>query len=65
MLLQKDTPNVPGFGFLNPTTNSSYIDFKETNGKVLTSTNREDSGQRLTRVLIDLSGLNLRFIEDD
>ena len=65
MLLQKDTPNVPGFGFLNPTANSSYIDFKETNGKVLTSTNREDSGQRLTRVLIDLAGLNLRFIEDD
>tara|TARA_B100000073_G_scaffold298984_1_gene264705 strand:- start:718 stop:1314 length:597 start_codon:yes stop_codon:yes gene_type:complete len=65
MGLEKDTPNVPGFGFYNPTAAQTFTNFKETNGKVLTSVNREDSGQRLTRVIIDLSSLNLRFIEDD
>ena len=65
MLLEAETPNVPGYGFLNPTSTRSYIGYKETNGKQLQSSNREDSGQRLTRAKINLNSYSLTFVEDD
>ena len=65
MELEAETPNVPGYGFRNPNATRSYIEYKSTNGKQLQSTNREDSGQRLTRAKINLDSYSLVFVEDD
>jgi len=52
-------------GFFNSTALQTYTNFKSTNGKILTSTNRENSGQRISRVRINLDTYVLTFIEDD
>ena len=65
VLLEDETPNVPGYGFLNPTAFQSFPDFKQTEGKQLTDTNRENNGQRMCRVKIDLNSYTIQLIEDD
>jgi hypothetical protein len=66
MELEAATPGYPGlYGFLNPTATQSFVDFKSTKGRQITSTNREDSGQRVARVKINLNTYTLTFIEDN
>lgn len=65
MALENETPNVPGFGFLNPTATQTFINFKESEGKQITDVNRENNGQRVARVKLKLSEFVLQFIEDD
>ena len=64
MLLDDETANVDCKGFSNPTATSSYQGFKSTVGKSINYTNREDSGARLARAIIDFSTYNITFIED-
>ena len=65
MALENETPNVPGFGFLNPTATQTFINFKESKGKQITDINRENNGQRVARVKLKLSEFVLEFVEDD
>ena len=65
MQLETETPNVPGFGFLNSTESQTFINFKESKGKQITDINRENNGQRVARVKLKLSEFVLEFVEDD
>ena len=62
MTLERDTPNVPGYGFINTGYAASFTDYKETAGTVVTSTDREFSGQRMARAIIDLNTFQITFI---
>ena len=64
MTLERDTPNVPGFGFVNTGYANSFTDYKESQPKVVTSVDREDTGQRVARVTIDLNTFQLTFLEN-
>ena len=64
MTLERDTPNVPGFGFVNTGYATSFTDYKESQPKVVTSVDREDTGQRVARVTIDLNTFQLTFLEN-
>ena len=64
MLLDGETPNVYCKGFSNPTATDTYMGFRSTAGKSINYTNREDSGARLARAIVDFSTYNLTFIED-
>ena len=65
MQLESETPNVPGYGFLNTTASQTFINFKESKGKQITDTDRENNGQRVARVKLKLSEFVLEFVEDD
>lgn len=65
MLEDANTPNVACKGYSNPTATRTYESFKSTGGKSINYTNREDSGARIARAVIDLSTFSLSFIEDD
>ena len=62
MTLERDTPNVPGRGFINTGYATSFTDFKVAPGVVVTSAGHsEANGQRLTKVVIDLNRFTLSF----
>tara|TARA_B100001778_G_scaffold124591_1_gene102393 strand:- start:49 stop:651 length:603 start_codon:yes stop_codon:yes gene_type:complete len=62
MTLERDTPNVPGRGFINTGYATSFTDFKLAPGVVVTSAGHsEANGQRLTKVVIDLNRFTLSF----
>ena len=62
MTLERDTPNVPGRGFINTGYATSFTDFKVAPGVVVTSAGHsEANGQRLTKVVLDLNRFTLSF----
>ena len=62
MTLERDTPNVPGRGFINTGYATSFTDFKLAPGVVVTSAGHsEANGQRLTKVVIDLNRFTLAY----
>lgn len=62
MTLERDTPNVPGRGFINTGYATSFTDFKVAPGVVVTSAGHsEANGQRLTKVVIDLNRFTLAY----
>ena len=62
MTLERDTPNVPGRGFINTGYATSFTDFKVAPGVVVTSAGHsEANGQRLTKVIIDLNRFTLSY----
>ena len=62
MTLERDTPNVPGNGFINTGYATSFTNFKVAPGVVVTSAGHsEANGQRLTKVVIDLNRFTLSF----
>ena len=60
-LKEGDTGNVPGFGFYNPTAVQTFENYKQSFGTQIITTNRENDGQRVTRVEIDTSTFNMRY----
>ena len=66
MQLESTTPGLNNLrGFYNSTATKTFTNYKSTSGKLITSTNREDSGQRVSRARINLDTYVLSFIEDD
>tara|TARA_S200000501_G_scaffold303241_1_gene290932 strand:+ start:49 stop:651 length:603 start_codon:yes stop_codon:yes gene_type:complete len=62
MTLERDTPNVPGRGFINTGYATSFTDFKVAPGVVVSSAGHSESnGQRLTKVVIDLNRFTLAY----
>ena len=62
MTLERDTPNVPGRGFINTGYATSFTDFKVAPGVVVSSAGHSESnGQRLTKVIIDLNRFTLAY----
>ena len=59
MTLERDTPNVPGYGFINTGYATSFTNYKEDLGTIVTSVDRESTGQRLARAVIDLSLIHI------
>ena len=65
MTLERDTPNVPGRGFINTGYATSFTDFKLAPGVVVTSAGHsEANGQRLTKVVIDLNRFTLAYSQN-
>ena len=65
MTLERDTPNVPGRGFINTGYATSFTDFKVAPGVVVTSAGHsEANGQRLTKVVIDLNRVTLAYSQN-
>tara|TARA_Y100000992_G_scaffold150127_1_gene100113 strand:+ start:614 stop:1216 length:603 start_codon:yes stop_codon:yes gene_type:complete len=65
MTLERDTPNVPGRGFINTGYATSFTDFKVAPGVVVTSAGHsEANGQRLTKVVIDLNRFTLAYSQN-
>ena len=65
MTLERDTPNVPGHGFINTGYATSFTNFKVAPGVVISSAGHSESnGQRLTKVVIDLNRFTLTFSQN-
>jgi len=65
MTLERDTPNVPGHGFINTGYATSFTNFKVAPGVVVSSAGHSESnGQRLTKVVIDLNRFTLTFSQN-
>ena len=65
MTLERDTPNVPGHGFINTGYATSFTNFKVAPGVVVSSAGHsEANGQRLTKVVIDLNRFTLTFSQN-
>ena len=65
MTLERDTPNVPGNGFINTGYATSFTNFKVAPGVVVTSAGHsEANGQRLTKVVIDLNRFTLAYSQN-
>ena len=65
MTLERDTPNVPGYGFINTGYAKSFTDFKSSVPVVVTSAGHSaNNGQRLARVVIDLNTFTLTFFQN-
>ena len=64
MTLERDTPNVPGYGFINTGYAKSFTDFKSSVPVVVSSTNREDNGQRMARAIINLDTYQITFFQN-
>ena len=64
MSLERDTPNVPGFGFINVGYAQSFTNYKESQPKVVTSVDREGNGQRIARATIDLNTYQITFFQN-
>ena len=65
MTLERDTPNVPGRGFINTGYATSFTDFKVAPGVVVTSAGHsEANGQRLSKVVIDLNRFTLAYSQN-
>ena len=64
MTLERETPNVPGYGFVNTGYATSFTDYKESATKVVvTSTDREDTWTEINSVTIDLNTFQLTFLK--
>ncbi len=64
MTLERDTPNVPGYGFVNTGFAKSYTDYKESDGTIITAAGHDNgNGQEVARATINLSTYQLRFWE--
>ena len=64
MSLERDTPNVPGYGFVNVGYAQSFMDYKESQPTVVTSVDREGTGQRVARAIIDLNTYQITFYQN-
>ena len=64
MTLEDETANVSGYGFINTGYAQSFTDFKESIPVVISSTNREDNGQRIARAVINLDTYQLTFFQN-
>ena len=64
MTLERDTPNVPGHGFINTGYATSFTNYKEDLGTIVTSVDRESTGQRLARAVIDLNTYQITFFQN-
>ena len=64
MTLERDTPNVPGYGFINTGYATSFTNYKEDLGTIVTSVDRESTGQRLARAVIDLNTYQITFFQN-
>ena len=64
MTLESETPNVPGWGFVNTGFAKSYTDYKESQGTIITAAGHDNgNGQMVARGTINLSTYQLRFWE--
>jgi len=62
MTLESETPNVPGWGFVNTGFAKSYTDYKESQGTIITAAGHDNgNGQMVARGTINLSTYQLRF----
>ena len=64
MTLENETPNVAGYGFINTGYAKSFTDFKSSIPVVVSSTNREDNGQRMARAVINLDTYQITFFQN-
>ena len=64
MTLEDETPNVPGYGFINTGYATSFTNYKEDLGTIVTSVDRESTGQRLARAVIDLNTYQITFFQN-
>ena len=64
MTLEDETSNVPGYGFINTGYAKSFTDFKSSIPVVVSSTNREDNGQRMARAVINLDTYQITFFQN-
>jgi len=62
MTLERDTIGASGYGFINTGYAQSFTDYKQSAGTVVTSTDREFTGQRLSRAIIDLNTFQITFV---
>ena len=64
MTLEDETSNVAGYGFINTGYAKSFTDFKSSVPVVVSSTNREDNGQRMARAIINLDTYQITFFQN-
>ena len=64
MTLEDETSNVPGYGFINTGYAKSFTDFKSSVPVVVSSTNREDNGERMARAVINLDTYQITFFQN-
>ena len=64
MTLEDETANLHGYVFINTVYAKSFPDFKECIPQVVSSTNREDNGQRIARAVINLDTYRLTFFQN-
>ena len=64
MTLEDETSNVSGYGFINTGYAKSFTDFKSSIPVVVSSTNREDNGQRMARAVINLDTYQITFFQN-
>ena len=61
MTLESETPNVPGWGFVNTGFAKSYTDYKQSRGTIITAAGHDTgNGQMVARGTINLSTYQLR-----
>ena len=64
MSLERDTPNVPGYGFINTGYATSYTDYKESDGTLITAAGHDNgNGQLVSRATINLNTYQIVFWE--
>ena len=64
MTLEDETVGVSGYGFVNTGYAKSFTDFKSSVPVVVSSTNREDNGQRMARAVINLDTYQITFFQN-
>ena len=64
MTLEDETSNVSGYGFVNVGYAQSFMDYKESQPTVVTSVDREGTGQRVARAIIDLNTYQITFYQN-
>tara|TARA_Y100000817_G_scaffold276267_1_gene237613 strand:+ start:437 stop:1039 length:603 start_codon:yes stop_codon:yes gene_type:complete len=64
MALEDETVGVSGYGFVNTGYAKSFTDFKSSVPVVVSSTNREDNGQRMARAIINLDTYQITFFQN-
>ena len=64
MTLEDETSNVSGYGFINTGYAKSFTNFKSSIPVVVSSTNREDNGQRMARAVINLDTYQITFFQN-
>jgi len=64
MALEDETVGVSGYGFVNTGYAKSFTDFKSSVPVVVSSTNREDNGERMARAVINLDTYQITFFQN-
>ena len=64
MALEDETVGVSGYGFVNTGYAKSFTDFKSSVPVVVSSTNRDDNGQRMARAIINLDTYQITFFQN-